>query len=173
MNRSIVLVIIVLLFSNCTSSEDEVSEFDGRSYKLTSFILENAVDLDLDGIFSTNLFDELNDDCINGNSLGFRDNMVNAPIEYVPNLFIRDPETDNPIQGSGCIVFDYFTLFSYSVEGNIVTIGNDGAFIGIISENTITFNRTGLGTEIGQYITEEGLIESYQGTVVLIFTQME
>ena len=38
---------------------------------------------------------------------------------------------------------------------------------------TITFNRTGLGTEIGQYITEEGLIESYQGTVVLIFTQME
>ena len=66
MNRSIVLVIIVLLFSNCTSSEDEVSEFDGRSYKLSSFILENAVDLDLDGIFSTNLFDELNDDCING-----------------------------------------------------------------------------------------------------------
>ena len=72
--KKIIITLLCLLILSC-SSEDETMDpfpFDGLVFKLTEVNVETSLDLNNDGIFSTNLIQEV--DCLNTNQISFLNN---------------------------------------------------------------------------------------------------
>ena len=134
--KYIALVLLVLTLG--CSSDDNQNEFSvkGETYLAVSYRVENAIDINGDGISSIELFDELDSVALVQGLFFRQDNTV-----YPPNPLIVciDTVEDSDVLNYCGIIADYNPLPTYSQENNTISIEN--SIVGETSDDfeTIVF----------------------------------
>lgn len=186
MKKTIYLLLAVTIFlSSCENSNETetTSQFsvDGKSYKLTNYILNQSVDTDGDGLFSFDIYEE-NNICIAGDTeLLFNTNAkIYHPAWVGYRLEVNEGENGVMTQSVTCGFLDGI-LPNWKQSDNQLNVydglSDDLVLTGLISEDgqSITFDvpydMTALTVGEGnQILTEEGNIINYEENVQLIFT---
>ncbi|MCC1483546.1 hypothetical protein [Winogradskyella immobilis] len=182
MKKSVIIVLLsIFTFYGCNSDdiEREAQPLAGQRYSLTSIELEVSIDLNNDGVFSTNIISEENTGCLSMNRLSFGANSSSPIIEYIINVSI-DENTNTYNENFGCGILDFFIGFEYVVEENNIYIFEENtefdrntAARGIIDGNQIFFNADLITFYFGldTIINEQGEIVPYEGGISLVFTR--
>lgn len=99
----LLLLFITISFLSCSNDNNEISDssIKGYTFRLTSFKLLQAVDLNLDGIASTDMVHEF--DCIGDEEISF--GTIENQIIYKQSGFVGTVK--NPTSGSD-ITIDYY-----------------------------------------------------------------
>ncbi len=113
-----------------TDPGDGNDDLVGRTYLLTAFEVETPIDLNGDGVATTELISE--GSCYENETLFFNDetNVTVTSTSFL-EITVEVDADDNLIQSSECIFEEDITNATYSVNGNTITIdGIDGVING-------------------------------------------
>ena len=185
MRKILLLFICCQFILSCEASLDtepemmeEVPEFSpcnfqGRTYKMTSYVYEIPVDFDNNGIYSPDIIDQTF--CFN-NDFPFNDtNGIRDLLSEFPDAIVTTDSNGNLVQQSGCTFSDGGRLSCFrNGEVVILTFGDNTVHEGILSnnDNTMTFiipderlRQYHLGFH--QILNEDGTITNYDGTITV------
>lgn len=170
MKKLALVILVLILMFNCNSNDDE-SQLDGKTYVMTSFIIDEVVDLNGDGFFSNELLEEDDTQCLSSKLLNFNASQVNPVWDYI---LILNVETinGNLTQVSGCGINDYFRYPDYTIQNNKVTISfdNDIHAVGQLDGDNIIFSFDNTQGTIQEILNEDNTVTNYQGGVTMIYT---
>jgi len=191
MKNFLALLCAFFLFFSCDSDEDaQASELDGRAYRLSSVLVDVAVDIDGDGVFTQDILSEdlESSSTTNGDIvfnvfgcfgeidyfIGFEKGVFRHP--FNASSFINVSNTNDMIaQDFGCVISDFFEEFNYSFNDNVLSVfvGSEFAFDGTISGDQLIFNYSNNEDWvllIDNYLDANNEIQEYNGGVTAIFT---
>jgi hypothetical protein len=162
--------------NDCFIDLNNLPSVTGSTWLRTSFIIQNAIDGNGDGVYSTDLEDEYT--CA-ADPLFFRDTFIaNNPTFDNVMFQVTDDGNGNLTQVISCLIGD--GIFpNYSQEGNIVRFCYSGEleFTGTLSDNeqTLTFvfeNSDIFFQNTGNPILQaDGTTVDYQGNATIIYTR--
>ena len=171
--KNVILIIISIFTLVGCSSDDEDFLLEGETFVLTSYKIESPVDLNGDGVFSTELLNENN--CVSGQSLRFQDGKVDPVLDILLTLDVGNDNNNNLIQIASCLIIDYVAKPQYDRNGNTVTIAFEGSdvvhAIGQIIGNTIQFSVEAFSSN--QILNSDGSITDYSGLFELTYERVE
>jgi len=101
-SKLITAFLIFFVLTGCNNDDTTISPVDfpvgGKFYKLTSLILNEAVDVNNDGTYSFDLMEEIN--C--GYNLYFENDKSNNPAATGIDIYVNDDENGNMEQQHSC-----------------------------------------------------------------------
>lgn len=180
----ILLVLSIGLFISCDDSESAPANLsvEGKHYALTNYILSKPVDLNGDGIYSFDIFDELSVSECQFYSIFFKeDGKVTHPgWGFGIRLLVEEDEWGTLTQEKSCGFLDGL-LSPWEQDSNIInifnSISNDFELNGIVSDDgeLITFDAPFNLTSLfflgdNKILTESGDVIDYQDDVTIIYT---
>lgn len=180
--KKLTLLFIVTLFAcdieNTEFPEDNImaTSIEGKTYELTSYVIENNVDLNGDNVFSLDLLEE-DANCF-VDELFFDENNLFWP----PNRSTIAFTIENGSQSFYCVQPDSGQLI-YSQEEDVINVINNEQlhYSGVLTDdyNTLTFvipfqYLFGFGF-FGEndYLDENGMIQEYVGNATLTYQLVE
>ncbi|WP_162533621.1 hypothetical protein [Dokdonia sp. Dokd-P16] len=141
MKRTIIFCLVFLCLSSCSDDETKKKEsVKGSLYKQISYVVTVPLDLNNDGIFSTNLLEE-NGAVLSPQQINF--SLDNTVIPPYPITTCVDDDGNGHLNEFIClVVVNYVNPPSYVQTGNTVTI--DDEIIGTLSadRDTLRFEET-------------------------------
>lgn len=170
MRKLILVAILHLLLVGCNPSENEDNlNLEGRTYVITNWIIDRPVDLNEDGIFSTDLVQEKN--CFWNLEFTMGDRIPNPLSGSVFGRVVFD-ENDNPIQTTQCGHGDGAGLV-YEIKDNEIDFEWNNAIIfsGILSENDTKITLLVPNDQLfrDEFLYEDGTIGYYEGEVIAVY----
>jgi len=181
-SKLITAFLIFFVLTGCNNDDTTISPVDfpvgGKFYKLTSLILNEAVDVNNDGTYSFDLMEEIN--C--GYNLYFENDKSNNPAGTGIDIYVNDDENGNMEQQHSCSAV--FAVFPFWLQrDNIVYFYSAGEtwesakYIAELSSDnrSLSFEMSiDLGPIFGREILrEDGTVIQYQDNVQLIYTLEE
>ena len=173
--------LLFLIFMSCSS--DDTSErvdntsLNGLRYEMISYDFEIPIDLNEDGIFSTDVFKE-------GNPCGFypfmvdEEGIVTHPYTSGISLSVLTDTNGVNKQAIGCTIAGALGL-PYEITGNDLVLinpnNNQVEYRGTISNDkktiTLTFPNAGFGSH--DIMKPDGTYEEYTGSTVAVYNLVE
>lgn len=133
--------------------DDDSVNIVGRTYLLTSFTTTSALDLNEDGVATTDFLEETA--CFQNQTIFFNDemNLTTMSTSFV-NIIVDVDSDGNFTQVVECIEEEEITEATYTRDGNMLTVEDMGQITGTISGNQIVFTLP--EGFIGELINETG-----------------
>tara|TARA_R110001632_G_scaffold29662_12_gene78619 strand:+ start:6466 stop:7020 length:555 start_codon:yes stop_codon:yes gene_type:complete len=181
-NLNIILFLAIILYG-CTSNNNSINlpSIDGATFVQTSYVLETTFDINGDGVFSNDIYEEMNcgTDTIRFNT----GEKVWNPSHSIITLNVTDDGTGNLSQTAACGHFDGI-LPNYSQRDEFVDFyyNEEIIFTGTISDNgnTITFDFpnellyvfvTGNAFTSNEILNPDDSITQYEGGAIVTYTR--
>ena len=179
MKKLTILSLFSIILFSCSSNNNSTSvpSIDNSVFFRTKYILETPVDANGDGVFSIDLYDELN---CGADGLQFEPGAkVANPTFHGISLNVSTDTNGNQIQSHGCGIGDGLLPTYQQVDDEVFLLyGEDIELVGSISANgneiTFTIPREKLysfGLAGGNILNPDGTITNYQGTAVVTYTR--
>ena len=180
MKRFFTFVLLSSILLSCTSNESfTFPSIDGAFFLRSSYILEVAVDGNSDGIFSTDLMEEIN--CL-GDGLQFTPGEeVANPTFYGISLGTLDDGNGTITQRIGCSIGDgLFPTYQQFDNEIYLLYGEQVEIIGTLSSdgNTLTFTipraqlyALATNTSSNTILDPDGNIIPYEGDAIVTYTR--
>jgi len=173
---------LLVAFLSCDSDDDATAsiveiEVFGDTFLRTSYVIENPIDTNNDGIFSYDLMEE--DNC-GGHSLVFvSPESISDPTFFLTGFKINTDNNGNNTQDVACVIVDGLGL-KYKINGNAIDFffNEELQFTGEFSNNgnTITFSWPNeilyilrLEDSYNDILTEDGTIIDYEGGAIVTY----
>jgi hypothetical protein len=174
--KNLFLFLSLILLCSCNSDDDVSFNLENKTYKIVAFNVESNMDLNGDGIFSTDLLSELDpydSDYLRGVlSMTFQsDGTVLYPFYDWPTFWVVNGEqisTTTSGSFSSCTYRLNAPNIQFLYEGILQANGelfNDGTTIVTSYDPNIVM----ASMFIGDFINETGEIEAYTGRYILTF----
>ena len=158
-----ILSFATLLFTSCSTDNDDNESVVGE-WRLTSYNIASEFDINSDGVFSTNILDEI--ECANNETLIFESNGVmssNATFNPTIDIILLDEITNEYTFNVVCDSEGIISFASeYSQNGEIISYSNKEASIQgnqlyVVFESAIKV----LSKDLLQVVSTEDLILTY------------
>ncbi len=176
--KNLFLFLSLILLCSCNSDDDVSFNLENRTYKVVAFNVESNMDLNGDGIFSTDLLSELDpydsDYLRRMSSMTFQsDGTVYYPFSDWPTFWVVNGEQKSGTTGAAVSKNTYRLnapniQFLSFYEGILQANGelfNDGTTIVTSYDPNVVL----AGIFVGDFINETGEIEAYTGRYILTF----
>lgn len=186
MKNLIIILFLAVIQYGCTSNNNSINipSIDGATFVQTSYVLETAFDINGDGLFSNDIYEEIT--CgTDAMRFNFGETVWN-PTHSIVSLRVTDDGNGNLSQTAFCGHLDG-SLPTYSQVENQITIEYTGSasfagvvVTGILSDDgdTLTFNFSNdllwafnFNIPENQILNQNGSITEYESGAIVTYTR--
>lgn len=140
MKKVFSLVLFVVLFTSCSSDDDNGVAIEG-TWKMTAFKSQNAYDLNGDGVISNDIMGQTN--CYQNETLVFNSNGTGASFSTSfaeIELVLVSGTTDQYEYSVECVIENFTSAFTWTQDGDNISITEFGQTdTGVQNDDKLTF----------------------------------